>query len=145
MDGYVQYRYKALGVALGMQTFGGAYEYGSSLNKSNVPYTDNKLPTVLKLAADYTFVFGEDHSILTVVDLNLERNWTFGFAGGVQYGFRDLVFARVGYNLAARTAAWPSYLSAGLGGKYKGFRLDVAYIATSVLGNSFTVGLGYSF
>ncbi|MBR6346681.1 MAG: hypothetical protein IKR69_04755 [Bacteroidales bacterium] len=145
VDGYLQYRRKALGVALGIQTLGGSYEYGSSLNKSNTPYNDSKLPTVIKLAADYTFVLGQDHSILTALDLNLERNWTFGFAGGVQYAFRDMVFARVGYNLGARTAAWPSYLSVGLGGKYKGFRLDAAYIATSNLRNSFTVGFGYSF
>lgn len=145
LDGYLQYRRGMLGVALGIQTFGTAYEYGSSLNKSNVPYEDRKLPTVIKLAADYTFILGQDHAILTALDLNLERNWTFGFAGGIQYGFRDMVFARVGYNLAARTSAWPSYLSVGLGGKFKGFRLDAAYIATSVLGNSFTVGLGYSF
>ena len=67
-------------------------------------------------------------------------------AAGVQYSFRDMVFARAGYHYGADKAVLPSFASAGLGVKFFGVELNVAYLfASDALGGTMTFGLGYSF
>ena len=64
---------------------------------------------------------------------------------GVEYGFRDMVFARAGYHYGDNAKALPSFLSLGLGGKFKGISLDATYILLSdTIGNSIMVSLRYA-
>lgn len=68
---------------------------------------------------------------------------------GAEFGFKDLVFVRLGAHSDFSSDAavgLPSYSSVGLGGKLSGFRIDVSYvIASGAMKNTFGVTLGYSF
>ena len=63
---------------------------------------------------------------------------------GAEYAFKEMVFARAGYNFGGHTFL-PSYFSAGLGFKYAGVGLDLAYLLSETLGGSLMAGLSYAF
>lgn len=65
---------------------------------------------------------------------------------GAEYDIADFVSARAGFHYGDSSKALPSFVSVGLGGHIAGVNLDAAYIFGSpATGNSFMVGLGYSF
>ena len=65
---------------------------------------------------------------------------------GLEYGIADIVFLRGGFHYGDAAKAIPTYASLGLGVKYAGVHLDVAYLtASKTIGNSLMVGIGYSF
>lgn len=65
---------------------------------------------------------------------------------GAEYDIADFVSARAGFHYGDSSKALPSFASVGLGGHIAGVNLDAAYIFGSpATGNSFMVGLGYSF
>lgn len=100
------------------------------------------LPATTKIGAGYGFDFG----LSLQADANVFFAGGFAFAGGVQYAWKDMLFARVGYHYGSDAAPVPSYLALGLGVKFIGIHLDVSYLtASKALGNSFTIGLGYAF
>lgn len=83
-------------------------------------------------------------------NIPLRPEWTlivfagkFAVSGGVQYGFNGMVFARVGYR-ASGSDVIASGVSAGLGCKFHGVRVDFAYQRASSL-NILAFSLGYSF
>lgn len=64
----------------------------------------------------------------------------------VAYTWKDFVTARLGYRIADDKCLVPSHLTIGAGVKYANCRLDISYLtASEVLGNTISVGLGYSF
>ena len=70
----------------------------------------------------------------------------FMAGAGVEYAFRDMLFARAGYHYGDAARALPGFLSLGLGGKLAGFSLDASVLLLSdTLSASFLIGLGYSF
>lgn len=100
------------------------------------------LPSSAVVGLGYGFDFG----LSLQADSNIYFAGGFAFAGGVQYGWKDIVFARVGYHYGSPTAPVPSYLALGLGVKFIGIHLDVSYLTASpALANTFTIGVGYSF
>lgn len=100
------------------------------------------LPAAAKIGAGYGFKFGL--SLQADADINFAGG--FALAGGVQYAWKDMLFARVGYHYGSEKAPVPSYLALGLGVKFIGIHLDVSYLtASKALGNSFTIGIGYAF
>ena len=100
------------------------------------------LPATAKIGAGYGFDFG----LSLQADANVFFAGGFAVAGGVQYAWKDMLFARAGYHYGSDAAPVPSYLALGLGVKFIGIHLDVSYLtASKALGNSFTIGLGYAF
>ena len=100
------------------------------------------LPASAVVGLGYGFAFG----LSLVADADIYFAGGFAAAGGVQYAWKDMLFARAGYHYGSATAPVPSYLALGLGVKFIGIHLDVSYLtASKALGNSFTIGLGYAF
>ena len=65
---------------------------------------------------------------------------------GLQYSIKDIVTLRAGYHYGDAEKALPSFVSAGLGVKLSGVKLDFAYVlANSNIAGSLMLGLGYSF
>ena len=133
----VQYRLKGLNVAAGVANFGSGVKSESG---KTAP-----LPTSARLAASYEFQLGSS-SLAAALDADYYFSRKLGVSAGVQYGFRDMFFARAGYRYASTGAAYPSHLSVGLGAKWKGLGLDVSYLtANRQLGNSLCAGISYRF
>jgi len=103
------------------------------------------LPASAKLALGYYLDLNENH-----IEVNADADYFFksgiGFAAGAAYSYAGYITARAGYRFGGKSAV-PSYASFGLGTSIKGIRLDAGYLLASnkALGNSFTVGIGYSF
>lgn len=88
----------------------------------------------------------EEHSLEAMLDGEVQ--FAGGFAGmlGLEYGFRDLFFARAGYRLANEKSVIPSHLALGLGVQFSSFRLEASWItASAYLANTLNFGLGYRF
>lgn len=101
-----------------------------------------KLPMVIKAGADYSPIEG----LKLALDADYYLNLGFAASIGAQYAFKDMIFARAGYHIGTGKSPIPSHLGLGLGFKWKGIHLDAAYLtASEYLGNTITVGLGYSF
>ena len=65
---------------------------------------------------------------------------------GAEYGIADIAFLRAGYHYGDPAKALASYVSLGLGAKFSGFSIDLAFLtASETLGNTLMAGLGYSF
>lgn len=65
---------------------------------------------------------------------------------GLEYGIADIVFLRGGFHYGDAAKAIPTYASLGLGVKYAGVHLDLAFLtASKTIGNSLMLGLGYAF
>ena len=100
------------------------------------------LPSSAKIGAGYGFGIG----LSLQADADIYFDGGFSVAGGVQYAWKDMLFARAGYHYGSATSPVPSFVALGLGVKFVGFHLDVSYLtASQALGNSFTLGVGYAF
>ena len=82
--------------------------------------------------------------------LVLEADYLFNggmMAGlGAEYCIADIAFLRAGYHYGDPANALASYASLGLGEVFSGFSIDLAFLtASETLGNTFMMGLGYSF
>ena len=65
---------------------------------------------------------------------------------GLEYCIQDIVFLRGGFHYGDAAKAVPTYASLGLGARFAGVHLDLGFLmASRTVGNSLTVGLGYSF
>ena len=65
---------------------------------------------------------------------------------GIEYGIADIVFLRGGFHYGDAAKAIPPYASLGLGVKYAGAQLDLAFLtASKTIGNSLMVSLGFAF
>ena len=133
-----------------------AYHQGgltASAGISNVglPLTSNDgtqypIPTSATLGASYLFSFAQNHAVKAALDFDYFFAGHLTFAAGVQYTAFDMFSVRAGYHFGTEGAVLPSFLCLGAGVKVFGIRLDVSYItANSLLGNTLTAGLAYSF
>ncbi len=69
----------------------------------------------------------------------------FNASLGAEYGWKKMLFVRAGYHYGSDRIGVPSFASVGLGGRFLGVRIDAAYLfASPVLGNSFSVSLGFA-
>ncbi|MBQ8839340.1 MAG: PorV/PorQ family protein [Bacteroidales bacterium] len=107
------------------------------------------LPSSVTLGGGYDNTFAEKHGVK--VNLDADYYWTLAsvsVAAGAEYTYGDMVSVRAGYRYAGDNAVLPSYASVGAGAKLFDISLNLAYvipIADSPLGNTFSIGLGYSF
>ena len=103
------------------------------------------LPTAATVAGKYILTFAQKHSIDAGAQVDFFFKGGLRAGLGVEYGFNDLVFARVGYSLGLNSP-FPTYLSLGLGAKFSGISVNAAYlIGSSAIGNTLAIGAGYSF
>ena len=104
------------------------------------------LPASAVVAVSYRNAFAADHAVEGNLDVDVFFSGNVTAALGVEYGFRDMLFVRAGYHYGTEAAVLPSFATVGLGARYAGVRLEFAYLtASEILGNTMTLGLGYSF
>lgn len=111
------------------------------------------LPSNLKLGVGTAQHFGngDRHALSASLEGGMTLERTSFFAGaGVQYAWNDMVRVSAGYHYGdARTQFFGSFASVGVGVRIIGISLNAAYLIAvdndSPLGNTFSVGLGYSF
>ena len=102
------------------------------------------LPSSIAVAGGYENSFGA-HGVGVWADLDyFTAVKGFTAAVGAQYAWKDFLFARAGYHYATTAACIPTFASAGLGVKYRGFALDLSYLALSPLCGTLTLGLTYN-
>lgn len=138
-DVYALYRATdALDITVGLSTLGTSVE-SSTREKF-------KQPASLLAAASYQLAINEQMGLQAHLAGDYYFSGNYGFALGAQYDWNRMIFARAGYRLASKEAVIPSHLALGIGGAYKGIRLDLSYLtASKSIGNTLTIGLGYSF
>lgn len=103
------------------------------------------IPSSVHAAGDYTTSF-EKNSFKAVLDLDYYLSGNVNAALGAQYGYNDLLFVRAGYHIGGKEAVLPTFATVGAGIKFYGVNIDVAYLtANDYLGNTITIGIGYSF
>ena len=134
-DVYALYRWRMLRFSAGLANVGTSVKDASG--------SSYHIPSSVRLAAGYGQTFEEKHSHEAGMDADCFFAGKFAVSGGVQYGFNGMVFARVGYR-ASGSDVIASGVSAGLGCKFHGVRVDFAYQRASSL-NILAFSLGYSF
>ncbi|MBO4264295.1 MAG: PorV/PorQ family protein [Bacteroidales bacterium] len=98
-------------------------------------------PALIKAGVAYSFL-----GITPAVELDYLLGGPMMVAAGIEYNLKDMAFLRVGYHYGPANKALPSFASVGAGMHIAGISLNAAYLfASKVLGNTFLVGLGYSF
>ncbi len=137
-DVFVTYRVSDFNFSAGAASLGGGVKGADGESYS--------LPASARIGADWTRGFAEVHSLKLDADLDYFFCGDVTAAAGVQYSFKDMLFARAGYHYGAETAVLPSFATIGFGVKYAGVQLNAAYLfASEALGGTMTFGLGYSF
>lgn len=133
VDLSVTYQKDALTAAVVLANLGNAAKYSE---------TSYPQPITLKAGAAYRILDG----LKAQAQADVLFSGAFMAAIGAEYGWKDMLFARAGYHLGVGKAPVPSYLSLGIGAKFYGIHLDVSYLtASKTLGNTVSIGLGYSF
>ena len=126
------YAKDAFSAALGVCNLGSPLSYGGS---------SYALPMLVKAGGGYS-----------AAGLTASAEVDYLFSGalmaglGVEYGIADIVFLRGGFHYGDAAKALPTYASLGLGVKYAGVHLDLAFLtASKTIGNSLVLSLGYAF
>lgn len=106
------------------------------------------LPSALKTGFGYECVLKDVHSLKAAV----QADWFFtlrdavGVGTGIEYAYKNFLFARAGYHWGDETKIIPPYVSMGIGFKYINFGIDVSYIAAtknSPIRNSFDISFSW--
>ena len=133
----VNWHLKTLSVSVGVENVGTTVTSASGSSFS--------LPSSVLLSCAYS-LGSENHKLAADVDFNYYFSNAVAGALGVEYGFKNLAFARLGYNMACSSAPLPSFAAGGLGVKLWGFRLDVAMLfGQENLNGTLIASLAYSF
>ena len=103
------------------------------------------LPASAVVAAGYGLSLGK-----SALDFGANAEYFFkggpAAAVGVQYSFKDMIFARGGFHYGSKAAVLPTYASLGAGFKYKFIGIDLAWLtANKDLGNTLCLGLSLEF
>lgn len=138
-DIFLMSKFSDVKVALGVSDLGTAVTSVSGLKYAP--------PSALTLGAGYEKVFADVHGI----DVSAEADYYFAgaFAAslGAEYIYDEMVSVKAGYRYGG-TSVLPSYASAGVGCRFFGVTLDLAYViptGKSPMSNTLAVSLGYSF
>ena len=129
----------ALGITLGVNMKG---------KVTDMHGTDFKMPSYIFAGACYKAKFGEKNLLSACADANYYFTSSISAALGLEYAWNDMVFVRGGYSYASLESPLPSFLSAGLGLKFFGIKIDVACMianGTVQANNILTAGIGYCF
>lgn len=137
----LNYQTKAINVGLTASNLGTKVNYGGE--------TAYSLPANVKLGVGKTCELGEKQTLTANIQAGMTFEQSAFFAGiGAEYAFDDMIFVRTGYHYGDKAKTIPSYASVGLGAKFCGVAVNVAYLisgASSPINNSFNVSLGWGF
>ena len=127
----------------GAKASAGVTNLGSSVKSSDGSFFS--LPSAATVAGSYSLTFAEKHSVDARAQVDFFFKGGLRAGVGVEYGFGDLAFARVGYSYGGKSP-FPSYLSLGVGAKFSGVGINAAYLVGSgPVGGTLAIGAGYSF
>ncbi len=137
-DAFLTYHSSDLNVTAGVSS------YGSSLKSaSGESYS---LPTSATVGAEWAKALSDNHGVRLAADADYFFSGAVTAAAGAQYSFKNMFFLRGGYHFGTNDAVLPSFATVGLGVRFFGVSLDLAYLtANDILGNTLTVGLGCRF
>lgn len=137
-DIFMTYRLTEFNITAGVSNLGSSVKSDAG--------TSFSLPTSATVGAAWSKSFSEVHGVRLAADVDYFFSGNITAAAGVEYSFKNMVFARTGYHFGTKDAVLPSFATIGLGVKFFGISLDIAYLtANDVLGNTLTFGLGYRF
>ena len=126
------YAQDAFSAALGVCNLGSPMSYGGA---------SYALPMLVKAGGAYA-----------AAGLTASAEVDYLFSGalmaglGLEYGIEDIVFLRGGFHYGDNAKAIPTYASLGLGVKYAGAHIDLAFLtASKTIGNTLMLCLGYAF
>ena len=135
-DIFLMTRIKGFKAALGVSNIGTKVKSG-----------DNKfsIPSSATLALGYSALFASKHGL----DVEIDADWwfqnTISASAGLTYLYNEMVYVRAGYRYGGNSVL-PSFASAGIGVKFFGVKLDLAYLfASESLSNTLAVTLGFQF
>ena len=137
-DIFLTYRLSDLNVTAGVSSLGSSVKSESGDSFS--------LPTSAIVGVDWSKAFSESHGGRLAADFDYFFSGKVTAAAGAEYSFKNMLFARAGYHFGTKDAVLPSFATVGLGIRFFGVSLDIAYLtANDILGNTLTFGLGYRF
>ena len=137
-DAQAAYKAEGLFVAIGVNSLGGSVKSQSGRSYS--------LPASAVISGAYDLGMGESFAVKPCLKAEYYLTGGFGASLGAQFSYTDLAFVRAGYHFGSADAPLPSFASVGLGVKFAGVSLDLAYLlASETLGGSLLAGLSYSF
>lgn len=103
------------------------------------------LPTSVGLKCLYARNINGEDSLEAKAAADVYLKGSLSATVAMSYTYRDMIAVRAGYRYGGESVL-PSFASAGLGIKFAGVSLDLAYLfAGETLSNTLCVGLGYSF
>lgn len=136
-DAALFFRKDALSAGLSVNNLGGKVNYGGD---------DYNQPTLVRVGSAYRFGDPKASAVTPSVEADMLFEGGFMAGAGVEYSYKSMLFARGGVHYGDEEKAVPTYVSLGLGARFMGVSLDVAYLtANDILGNTITFGLGYRF
>ena len=91
------------------------------------------------------FIKSEDHRLLLSMDGINSRDYTIVAAMGLEYGFKDIAYIRMGNRFGHDTATWSLGGGFDINSKSFGIGLDYAYVNYSVLNFTHQFGLNFKF
>ena len=137
-DVFLTYRLSDLNITAGVSSLGSSVKSASG--------DSYNLPASATIGAEWSKAFSEAHGVRLAADADYFFSGNFTAAAGAEYSFKNMLFARAGYHFGSKDAVLPSFASVGLGVRFFGISLDVAYLtANDTIGNTLTLGLGYRF
>ncbi len=137
-DVLLTYRLSDLNITAGVTSLGSSVK--------SVAGDSFSLPASATVGADWSKTFSEIHGLRLAADADYFFSGNVTVAAGAEYSFKNMLFGRAGYHFGTKDAVLPSFATVGLGVRFFGISLDVAYLtANDVLGNTITFGLGYRF
>ena len=102
------------------------------------------IPASIFAAGEYSLAIGEKMALCANLDASYFLSAGISAGVGAEFSYDGMFFARAGACLG--NDILPSFASAGLGAKFFGIGVDMAYIlASDALGGSFLASLTYSF
>lgn len=123
----------------------GANNIGGKVAVEKNASTKYGLPASLDLGLGYKSEIAEHHKIEALADLGYYFHGDFYASLGASYSLMDIISLRAGYHYGRLI---PSHGSIGLGGCYKGIRIDLAYLVAgkeNPVCNTAVLSLGYRF
>ena len=137
-DIFMTYRLSDLSVTAGVSSLGASVK-----SESGDSYS---IPASAAVGAEWSKALTDCHRVRLAADLNYFFSGDVTAAAGAEYSFKNMLSARAGYHFGSKDAVLPSFATIGLGIKFFGISLDVAYLtANDILGNTLTFGIGYRF
>ncbi len=97
-------------------------------------YNKEKVPTIFKLGAQYTF----SKKVFMIIEAEKTSVQKVNIKGGIEYNPTSIVYIRAG------AATYPTQASFGIGVNYQGLKIDVSSMYHSILGLSPQIGISYA-